>query len=76
MIYLFKCDKCGLVEEKSMLPSKYRNDFKCPDCGVPMRRKYTPLNFIISNAPYDYGKGMDAEKEQQIALERTGGWGD
>ncbi len=72
MIYEFECN-CGEHKEVEMLPSKYTNQIKCK-CGVIMQRIYTPLNFKISNRPYDYGKGMDAEKEQRIALERTGGW--
>ena len=72
MIYEFEC-KCGKKKEISMSPAKYTSNIKC-DCGEMMDRVYTPINFKISNRPYDYGKGMDAEKEQQIALERTGGW--
>lgn len=73
MIYDFKC-KCGNTEAVSMSPSRYTNQIKCKSCGTTMQRVFTPLNFKISNRPYDYGKGMDAEKEQRIALERTGGW--
>ncbi len=72
MIYIFKCS-CGERKEVEMLPSKYTNDIYCK-CGEKMQRVYSPLAFKISNRPYDYGKGMDAEKEQRIALERTGGW--
>ena len=74
MIYEFQCKACGHKIEVSMSPLKYDDNIVCPACGVWMDRIFTPINFSISNRPYDYGKGMDAEKERQIALERTGGW--
>ena len=72
MIYDFLCE-CGKIKEVSMRMSDYKDNIYC-DCGLKMNLKFNPIAFKISNTPYDYGKSCDAEKEQKIALDRTGGW--
>ena len=72
--YVYKCDECDINRSfDCSISNKPSLKPKCRACNNDMRQVFQPLNFSISNKPYDYGKSMDAEKEQRIALERTEG---
>ena len=77
MIYEFKCNdvNCGHVQTVMCLMDELKIQHpRCEKCNSSMYRRFTPISFKISNVPHDFGKGMNADKEQQQILERTGGW--
>lgn len=73
-LYDLKCPNCGKKVVKMITMAKRNDPFPCDECGAILERQLTGCNFRISNRPFDFGKGMDGEKERQQILERTGGY--
>ena len=73
--YSYICPNCGAKRNKRSSIADRNNTVICDECKDIMKRDFgTPFNFKVSNRPFDFGKGMDAEKERKQILERTGGY--
>lgn len=76
MEYDFKCATCKNIQPIKCSPDEIgKIEFpKCNKCNSATYRVFYPAGIKIDLMPFDFGKGMDADKDERQVLERTGGW--
>lgn len=66
-LYSFACDMCG-VEWDEFQSRDRKHVSNCPECGVPVKQRFTPPSFRIDFKPgWDPGLGqyVDTKRDRE-----------